>query len=117
MTITSDIPAEDIAVHSQLLHRLRNWLRGPLWLHTTIVRNEPQSNLNFHKHVVFFGIPRIMEKRELTIWLEVNVIRFLGNMVRHIQKTGLMFVLGPICEECGEGVVWRKECDRKDKRA
>ena len=58
-----------------------------------------------------------MKKRELTIWLEVNVIRFLGNIVRHIQKTGLMFVLGPICEEWGEGVVWRKECDRKDKRA
>ena len=27
MTITSDIPAEDIAVHSQLLHRLRNLMK------------------------------------------------------------------------------------------
>ena len=46
MTITSDIPAEDIAVHSQLLHRLRSWLRRRYgFTPPSVVGNESQKNL------------------------------------------------------------------------
>ena len=89
MTITSDIPAEDIAVH-QLLHRLRNW--STLWLHTTIVGNEPQSNLTQACH--FLRHPEDNEKRE------VNVITQEHGSSH--PKEGTDF---PICEECREGVV------------
>ncbi|RLG63818.1 hypothetical protein DRO21_05230 [archaeon] len=70
---------------SYILHRLRNWLRRRYgFTPPSVVGNESQKNLNFHKHVVFFGIPRIMKE---SFWLDDKVIRFLGNMGRHIQKT------------------------------
>ncbi len=73
---------------SYILHRLRNWLKRRYgFTPPSIVANEPQKILNFHKHVVFFGIPRIMDKRELTLWLDDKIIRFLENMGHHIQKT------------------------------
>ena len=73
---------------SYILHRLRNWLKRRYgFTPPSIVGNEPQESLNFHKHVVFFGISRIMDKRELTLWLDDKVIRFLENMGHHIQKT------------------------------
>ena len=73
---------------SYILHRLRNWLKRRYgFTPPSIVANEPQKILNFHKHVVFFGIPRIMDKRELTLWLGDKIIRFLENMGHHIQKT------------------------------
>ncbi|ADB58900.1 hypothetical protein Arcpr_1857 (plasmid) [Archaeoglobus profundus DSM 5631] len=73
---------------SYILHRLRNWLKRRYgFTPPSIVGNEPQESLNFHKHIVFFGISRIMDKRELTLWLDDKVIRFLENMGHHIQKT------------------------------
>ena len=73
---------------SYILHRLRNWLKRRYgFTPPSIVGNEPQESLNFHKHIVFFGISRIMDKRELTLWLDDKVIRFLKNMGHHIQKT------------------------------
>ena len=73
---------------SFILHRLRNWLKRRYgYTPPSITSNEPQESLNFHKHIVFFGISRIMDKRELTLWLDDKVIRFLKNMGHHIQKT------------------------------
>ncbi len=73
---------------SYMLHRLRNLLRRRYgFTPPSIVSNEPQESLNFHKACVFFGIGRIMDKRELTEGLDDKVIRFLSEMGRHIQKT------------------------------
>ena len=73
---------------SFILHRLKAWLRRRYgFTPPSIVSNEPQKILNFHKHIVFFGIGRIMDKYELTLWLDDKVIRFLSKMGRHIQKT------------------------------
>ena len=73
---------------SYMRHRLRNWLRRRYkFTPPSIVSNEPQESLNYHNHIVFFGIGWIMEKRDLTEWLDDKVIRFLSDMGRHIQKT------------------------------
>ena len=48
---------------------------------------EPQKNLNPHLHDIYFGITRIMDKRDITRWLDDLLIRFLSRMGHHIQKT------------------------------
>jgi len=73
---------------SFLLHRLRNWLKRRYgFTPPSIVTNEPQKSLNFHKNVVFFRISRIMDKKELTIWMDKIVITYLKRAGHHTQKT------------------------------
>ena len=98
LTITSDIPAEDIAVHSQLLHRLRSW--PTLWLHTTIVRNEPQSNLT--QACRFLRHPEDNEKKRAHDLVGSQCHKIPREHGSSHPKEGTDF---PICEECGEGVV------------
>jgi len=70
---------------SYILHRLRNWLKRKYgFTSLSIIANEPQENLNFHKHDVFFRISRIMDRRVLTLWPDDKVIRFLQRMGHHI---------------------------------
>ena len=73
---------------SYIIHRLRAWLRRRHGFTPPSIRiPEPQKSLNAHNHIVFFGIPRIMDKRELTKWLDDKVERFLSNMGTHIKNT------------------------------
>ena len=74
---------------SYMRHRLRAWLRRRYGFTPPSIRvPEPQKSLNYHDHMVFFGVPRIMDKKsELTPWLNSMVERFLSDMGRHIKNT------------------------------
>jgi len=73
---------------SYMRHRLKNWLRRRYGFTPPSIRvPEPQKSLNAHEHMVIFGVGRIMDKYELTEWLDDKVERFLSDMGRHIQKT------------------------------
>ena len=48
---------------------------------------EPQKSLAPHMHMIIFGVNRVMDKREFTLWLDELVIRFLREMGRHVKKT------------------------------
>lgn len=48
---------------------------------------EPQNCLSYHLHAIIFGITRIMDKKEFTLWLDKHLINFLSKMGHHIQKT------------------------------
>ena len=73
---------------SFLWHRIKNYLRSHYgFTHPHIYADEPQKYLSLHRHAVIFGIPRIMDKREFTIWLDQALINFLSRMGHHVQKT------------------------------
>ena len=74
---------------SYIRHRLKAWLRrrNKGFTPPSIRIPEPQESLNPHDHCVFFGIDWIMDKRELTEWLDDKVERFLSDMGRHIKNT------------------------------
>ncbi len=48
---------------------------------------EPQTNLAPHMHLIIYGIKRIMDKREFTLWLDQTLINFFSNMGHHVKKT------------------------------
>ena len=73
---------------SYIRHRLKAWLRRRYGFTPPSIRvPEPQKSLNAHDNIVFFGIDWIMDKRELTKWLDDKVERFLSDMGRHIKNT------------------------------
>ena len=74
---------------SYMRHRLKAWLRRRYGFTPPSIRvPEPQKSLNYHDHMVFFGVPRIMDKKsELTPWLNSMVERFLSDMGRHVKNT------------------------------
>lgn len=73
---------------SFLWHRIKNYLRSHYgFTPPHIYADEPQKCLSLHRHSIIFGIPRIMDKREFTIWLDQALINFLSRMGHHIQKT------------------------------
>lgn len=70
------------------IHRIKSLLRktygfSPL----SIIANEPQDNLNIHKHIILFNIERVMDKRELTKYLNRKVEDFLKDLGTHIFNT------------------------------
>ena len=73
---------------SFLWHRIKAYLRKHYgFTPPHIYADEPQKCLSLHRHGILFGISRIMDKREFTIWLDQALINFLSNMGHHIQKT------------------------------
>jgi hypothetical protein len=73
---------------SFLWHRMKAYLRkhyGFTPPHISV--DEPQNNLSIHRHGVIFGIPRIMDKREFTRWLDEHLMNFFKDMGHHIKKT------------------------------
>jgi len=73
---------------SYMRHRLKAWLRRRYGFTPPSIRvPEPQKSLNPHDHMTIFGVPRIMDKRELTEWLDDKVERFLSDMGRHVKST------------------------------
>jgi len=48
---------------------------------------EPQTNLAPHMHLIIYGIKRIMDKREFTLWLDQVLVNFFSNMGHHVKKT------------------------------
>jgi len=52
-----------------------------------IYGDEPQDSLGYHRHAIIFGITRIMDKREFTLWLDKHLTNFLAKMGHHVQKT------------------------------
>jgi len=73
---------------SYLWHRIKNYLRRRYgFTPPHIYADEPQKCLSLHRHAIIFGIPRIMDKREFTIWLNNHLVNFLSDMGRHVQKT------------------------------
>ncbi len=38
-------------------------------------------------HIIIFGIKRIMDKREFTLWLDQVLTNFFSNMGHHVKKT------------------------------
>ena len=90
--VTTLPPIFDLTVERWLLsylrHRLRAWLRRRYGFTPPSIRvPEPQKSLNAHDNIVFFGIDWIMDKRDLTEWLDDKVERFLSDMGRHIKTT------------------------------
>jgi DNA-binding Lrp family transcriptional regulator len=49
--------------------------------------NEPQASWNPHTHIIIFGIDFLMNKNELTQYLEKHLNNFLNNLGRHYKKT------------------------------
>ena len=48
---------------------------------------EPQKSLAPHMHMIIFGVRRIMDKWELTLWLDQQVTNYLSEMGRHTKNT------------------------------
>ncbi|WP_457549804.1 hypothetical protein [Archaeoglobus sp.] len=48
---------------------------------------EPQTNLAPHMHLIIFGVKRIMDKREFTLWLDQVLTNFFSGMGHHVKKT------------------------------
>lgn len=73
---------------SFLWHRIKAYLRKHYGFNPPhILANEPHDSLSLHRHAIIFGIPRIMDKREFTRWLDQHLINFLSNMGHHIKMT------------------------------
>ena len=73
---------------SFLLHRIKALLRkhhGETLPHIRV--NEPQRSLNPHVHVVIFGTDFLMNKRELTRYLDKHLENFLENLGEHYRMT------------------------------
>jgi DNA-binding transcriptional ArsR family regulator len=52
-----------------------------------IYGDEPQDALGYHRHAIIFGITRIMDKREFTLWLDKHLTNFLSRMGHHVRTT------------------------------
>jgi len=73
---------------SFLLHRLKAFIRrreGKTKPHIKVV--EPQASFNPHFHVVIFDLDFIMDKRELTRFLDNHLENFLLNLGDYYKKT------------------------------
>lgn len=42
---------------------------------------------SLHMHLIIFGIGKIMDKREFTLWLDQILTNFFSNMGHHVKKT------------------------------
>jgi len=71
-----------------LVHRIKALIRKQYKESKPHIRvNEPQNSWNPHTHLVIFGIDYLMDKHELTRYLDKHLINFLQNLGRHYKKT------------------------------
>ena len=73
---------------SFLHHRVKAYIRkkcGESRPHFRAI--EPQESYNPHTHTMIFGIDWLMDKQDLTNYLEKHLVNFLGNLGEHYRRT------------------------------
>ncbi|MEM4497185.1 MAG: hypothetical protein QXM06_07815 [Archaeoglobaceae archaeon] len=73
---------------SFLLHRIKALIRKREKRNLPHIKAvEPQSSFSIHYHAVIFGTDFIMQKDQLTLYLEKHLINFLSNLGNHYKRT------------------------------
>lgn len=73
---------------SFLLHRIKALIRKREKKNLPHIKAiEPQSSFSIHYHAIIFGTDFIMQKDQLTLYLEKHLINFLSNLGNHYKRT------------------------------